>query len=74
MNYLWSVSGLDLREEGSEEHLQLAHAVSRRKVSIMLWAVNEEKVNAYLKMLIASDKTCWRTECTTLDAWTHSRY
>lgn len=52
MDYLWSVPGLDLREEGSEECLQLAHVVSRRKVSLMLWSVNEEKVNAYLKMLI----------------------
>lgn len=72
MDYLWSVSGLDLREEGSEERLQLAHAVFKRKVSVMLWAANEEKVSAYLKMLIASDKTCWRTERTAPDAWTRT--
>lgn len=57
MDCLWSVSGFDLREKESEERLQLAHVISRRKVSIMLLVVNEEKVNAYLKMLIASDKT-----------------
>lgn len=57
---IWIISevfpGLTLEKRDRRSAFSSAHAVSKRKVSIMLWAVNEEKVNAYLKMLIASDK------------------